>query len=37
MSPPVRLLHPALLTATARGVLRGFGTPVERPVMRPTL
>ena len=36
MSPPVRLLHPALLTATARAAIRGFGTPVERPAALPS-
>jgi 2-polyprenyl-6-methoxyphenol hydroxylase-like FAD-dependent oxidoreductase len=36
MSPPVRLLHPALLTATARAAIRGFGAPVERPAALPS-
>jgi 2-polyprenyl-6-methoxyphenol hydroxylase-like FAD-dependent oxidoreductase len=31
MSSPARLLHPALLAATTRAALLGYGTPVERP------
>jgi 2-polyprenyl-6-methoxyphenol hydroxylase-like FAD-dependent oxidoreductase len=31
MAPPARLLHPALVAATARAALRGPGPAVERP------
>jgi 2-polyprenyl-6-methoxyphenol hydroxylase-like FAD-dependent oxidoreductase len=31
MAPPARLLHPALLAATARDALLGHAAPVERP------
>jgi flavin-dependent dehydrogenase len=33
MASPARLLHPRLVTATARAALRGYGDPVPRPAV----